>query len=366
MRVESPSPRSLCSLMSTCRKCWLLPRTTRARRGALQCGLPFRACLLHTPPSPFLRALLVPTISNTQPSPAASTRFGGPIDFVVGPHEGGDSSFSPGVRSGGGGAAAPPLVSTAEMDYFDSDDLDDLGPMVGPPAPSPAADAGRLVVLQPPGSALYARDESGARAAQSSPNASPVAASPVRDPFAFDDDDAPVAGPAPAAPSVPTRPPLAAASLPVAPHTSPGADAAPSTFDAFSFAPLAPAEPDLPGFRASPLLPIAGAVARRTKLAVVLKSATLPTTASSSSAAAAAPPESKESPLPGATPRGGGGGNVAAPSSPPSPPRAAKPPARASLVDYGDDDLDDTSTSAASVGVPVPSGWTEVSAEPAA
>lgn len=305
-------------------------------------------------------------------SSVTSLRMGGPIDFIVGPDEGGDDGIFRLAGSGGGagGGAAAPAFTSAEMDYFDSDDLDELDPqMVGPPAPP--ADVGRLVVLQPPDSPSGSRGDGGvfvsSRGTAASRTAPPSAAASLsRDPFAFDDDDPASATASGPAPSAPLRPPLADTT----PDAGSASEAAAPAFDLFSFAPP-PADPEPPGFRASPLLPSAGAVARRTKLAVVLKSSALP-----AAAAAAAPPVRVDpAPLGAAAERGGGGWDVAvtAPAPPPSPPQAARPP-RASLVDYGDDDDDDeggggsgSGSGAAAVGVPpAPGGWTEVGSEPAA
>lgn len=241
----------------------------------------------------------MPSAQHASPIATAARARGGPIDFVLGSSRDGD-------------LASPTRDISAEMDYFDADDISAEmdGPIVGPPAPRGSSSAPLYTsspVLAAASSSHGGGDGSGIGSSlrQAATAVGPV----VCDPFAFDDDTPTAAAPQPIS-----------GSLVVA--------------DAFSFAPTPPKDEGDVGFGTAPLLAVA--VARRPKLAVVLKSATV-----------------AEPPRP-AVP-------AQSPASPPAHTVPSQPIVKASLpfslVDYAEDDEPgDTAT----VSAPAPTSANSV------
>lgn len=309
-----------------------------------------------------VRATLVPTMPSSQPTvastPSAAWQRGGAVEFVVGSSE---SSFD----------------SRAEIDYFDADEIDSLDDQVGPPAPaiSPPESAGSSVRRAAPASPTASNVSRGLRSIAvplpvSAASVSAAAHAGVvfseRDPFAFDcdDDNSSRAVVSPAGPAV-VAPVVAPVSL-AASAVAPVAD-----FDAFRFSSKVIDEPEVE-FRTTVMLPGLSAV-KRTKLAVVLKSASLP-----AAPAPVSPPTSpKDTDLAGShcspparttayevqnDKRSSPSAFSTAPSSnavSPSPAPSTSMRPRVSLVDYGLNDEDDSATA----GDPgdCSNGWTQIS-----
>ena len=180
----------------------------------------------------------IPSAQHASPIATAARARGGPIDFVLGSSRASD-------------LASPTRDISAEMDYFDADDISAEmdGPIVGPPAPRGSSTV-PLRALSPVLAAGCSGHGGGDGSGMgTSPRPAATAVGPVVcDPFAFDDDAPTAAAPQPSS-----------GGLVVA--------------DAFTFASMPPKDDGGVGFGTTPLL--AAAVARRPKLAVVFKAASV-------------------------------------------------------------------------------------------